>query len=204
MNLKTLGISALLAFIIPQQAIADPITVTYEIESYSEGGFSASWLHESSGCTNQGLIGTLFMCGSTESLTGTITGELEFGLLNNISGAFEIGGESYNVLGGQLGAFENHNLWSITVADLGVFIFETLNMGAGMPNFFDGGEFILWGQNLHAYNCDPRYTDCGEFNRWGIDLYGHQVSVPEPGTLALLGIGLLGMGLSRRRKTADT
>jgi hypothetical protein len=32
--------------------------------------------------------------------------------------------------------------------------------------------------------------------------YVNTVSVPEPGTLALFGIGLLGMGLSRRRKKA--
>lgn len=33
-----------------------------------------------------------------------------------------------------------------------------------------------------------------------VNVYGDNVSVPEPGTLGLLGAGLLGMGLIRRRK----
>jgi len=55
-----------------------------------------------------------------------------------------------------------------------------------------GGEFIGWsiGQDGPA-----------EFNPLsGIVSFANTVSVPEPGTLALLGIGLAGLGLSRRRR----
>ena len=36
----------------------------------------------------------------------------------------------------------------------------------------------------------------------GTTSFDYQVEVAEPGTLALLGLGLLGFGLSRRRRTA--
>jgi hypothetical protein len=61
-----------------------------------------------------------------------------------------------------------------------------------------------------VYQLNPLVTDgnwqfVNVFNRGGglshVQLYGTpSANVPEPGTLALLGIGLLGAGLARRRQ----
>ncbi|HNP65202.1 MAG TPA: PEP-CTERM sorting domain-containing protein [Woeseiaceae bacterium] len=100
--------------------------------------------------------------------------------------------------------------------------------GSGPSSINDAGQVVggsfLWDQYLGLLDLndlisplDPLYGSTTILNAFDINNYGQivgvadfggvrrgflatPVPVPEPGTLALFGIGLLGMGLSRRRK----
>ena len=193
---------------------ASAVPVSYEIGSYSAGNYSASWVHGATGCsgTNSSLPGggPLYMCGDPIlPVSGIIEGDLIGGFLNITGGSLLIDGVAHavgtgsytpdflsSVFGAAFGGFE--------IEDYGYFIYEPFNMGPGMPNYFDGNEMILWGQNVAAYLCTPDEEDsCHYGPRWGIDIYGQRITVPEPGVLGLFGFGLLALAATRRRKTVN-
>ncbi len=181
--------------------------VSYEIGSYSQDGYSASWVHEATGCAGAGPTTRLplYMCGDAlPSIEGTVKGNYyrHGGYLQVTGGSLKIGNGNYAVGSGYLGSFRAGSVWFLKLENFGMFLFENLDKGKGLPNYFDYDKFILWGQNLSAYFCRPGKRYCGP--RWGIDLYGKRTSVPEPGVLALLGIGLLAIAATRRRRNVKT
>ncbi len=159
------------------------------------------------------------------SASGQLTGSGDFGLGSD-DWTLDFSGASAGTLtffgGGETDLLSlNYALSSLGGhSSTGTFYFADRDFNSGTiddgPNFISPDLLYLWGNNWinisgGTTDRDAFVTPCGGGVilstdssscggiALGLDLHGH--SVPEPGIVTLLAIGLIGFGVSRRKKT---
>jgi len=200
---------------------AQAVPITYDIGPGNAPGFSGSWLHAG---TNQMGNSGYYANGIKASLSGVLT--LDMDNLASASGSmfavgdFGLGNDSwtFNVTGGSAGTetFVGGvtDLLSIDYtlsaagsgySTMGTFYFATVdfnnNLADGGPNLITDDILFLWGNNwvnTNGAEDSTAFTNIIGNTALGLDLYGEAQSVPEPGVLALLAMGLVGIGVRRR------
>jgi hypothetical protein len=140
-------------------------------------------------------------CSDVPSISGSVSGDpASFGSANQLndflfifgditSYSFTVGGYSFSGTHGD-GTYQldaSGNIVGGTMTFANVLALEFLDVGAA---------------SWHIVDTDCKLVIfCGtDTEAWGRGAYSTVTAVPEPATLSLLGLGLLGFGLARRRR----
>lgn len=136
-----------------------------------------------------------------DSTTGTATAIGGTGIGNMMDLAFDSSGQLWGTVG--------NRLWTIDLTT-GASTFVTTISGARnvMSLMFDSADTMLISEYVsgaNLYSVDVSTGNASLIGATGLNIvHGGDVyiAVPEPGILALFGVGLLGFALARRRRTA--
>jgi len=177
-------------------------TITYDIiRNYRQPGFMASVLRTAS---RPGPDGYAMSGHILTRLEGRLTGDWSGSSLSGLGGVLHTNWRGVDILfsNGSFnddgGSFHGQIDYAVRaghhVKSLGTFFFASQHGINAISQ--DHSEFTLWGQTWV-----PGGKRFGGL-KLGIDLRGEGQPVPEPGTLALLALGVCGVAARRRRRTA--